>query len=290
MAAVPLIAAGASVLGSVLGGLFSSSSQSKTNATNLQIARETNAQNKELFNQQLAFAQDMWEKTNEWNSPQNQMAMLRKAGINPALGSEWQTTAQPGTPSAPTMQGATMQPVDYSWIGNSINTGINAYYQNRLTDASTQKVQHEAASAKVNAELETYAMKYNLMKIINDAHTSKWLKEQARLSMELMNRTQEDQVRQASWQTKIQEKTYEETIQRIAESKLRQRAQEIANEYAPKLNDWQLKQFHASVSNLFAAARNQDAQAVESHARKCLTDLQASGQKLSNQHSNRSAH
>ena len=123
MALAAGIAAGGAVLGSVIGGLFSSKSQSSANSTNLQIARETNAQNKELFNQQLSWAEDMWNKTNEWNSPQNQMAMLRKAGINPALGSEWQTTAQPGTPSVPTMLGATVQPVDYSW--NSPQTRSN---------------------------------------------------------------------------------------------------------------------------------------------------------------------
>lgn len=282
MAAVPIATAAGAVLSSILGGLFSSSSQSSANTTNLQIARETNAQNKDLFFQQLAFAKDMWQKTNEWNSPQNQMAMLRKAGINPALGSEWQTAAQPGTPSAPAMQGATVQPVDYSWIGNSVNTGINAYYQNQLTNASTEKVKNDSASAKVKAELDAYALKYNLMKIVNDAHTSKWLKEQARLSMELMNRTQEDQVRQASWQTKIQEQTYEETIQRIAESKLRQRAQEIANQYAPRMNDTQLKQYQATIANMYSAVRANDASAAASYAQEALSLVQKEGKQIDN--------
>lgn len=282
MAAVPLIAAGASVLGSVLSGIFGSSSQRSANQTNLEIARETNAQNKELFNQQLAWAEDMWNKTNEWNSPKNQMDMLRKAGINPALGSEWQTTSQPGTPSAPQMQGATMNPVDYSWIGNSVTTGVNAYYNNSLTNEITRKTSAEAAQAKVKAELDTHALKYNLMKIMNDADASGYAKEQAKIQLDILNRTQEYSVRQAEWQTKIMEQEYEKAVNDIAESQLRQEAQRIANQYAPQLAEAQLKQFHANVAAAYAAAKASDASAMLSAANAAVADLQGEGIKIDN--------
>lgn len=283
MAAAAAITAAGALGASILGGIFSSSSQRSANQTNLEIAKETNQQNKELFNQQLAWAEDMWNKTNEWNSPQNQMAMLRKAGINPALGSEWQTTSQPGTPSAPTMQGATMQPVDYSWIGNSINTGVNAFYNNNLTNEVTRKTSGEAMQAKVKAELDAHALKYNLMKIINDSESSGYAKEQARIELSILNRTQDYSVRQAEWQTKIMAKEYEKAINDIAESELRQEAQRIANQYAPDLAEAQLKQYHANVAAAYAAARNSDAQAVVAAAQKALVDLQSEGVRLSNQ-------
>ena len=71
-----LALAGGSVLGNLLGGLFGSSSQRSANETNLQIARETNQQNRELFNQQLAWQEDMWNKTNAYNDPSHQVEPL----------------------------------------------------------------------------------------------------------------------------------------------------------------------------------------------------------------------
>ena len=59
---------------SLLGGLFSSYGQSSSNATNLKIAQATFNHNKE-----------MWNLENEYNSPKNQMARYREAGLNPNL-------------------------------------------------------------------------------------------------------------------------------------------------------------------------------------------------------------
>lgn len=69
----PWVAAigGASNLGS---GLFGYFGQKKANETNLKIAREANAANL-----------DLWNKTNEYNSPAMQMARYKEAGLNPAL-------------------------------------------------------------------------------------------------------------------------------------------------------------------------------------------------------------
>ena len=77
-------AAAISALGGIIGGWLSSKSQRSANTINRDMQRETNAQNERLFNQNLAWQEDMWNKTNEYNSPSNQIELLRKAGINPA--------------------------------------------------------------------------------------------------------------------------------------------------------------------------------------------------------------
>ena len=59
---------------SLLGGLFSSYGQSSANATNLKIAQATFNHNRE-----------MWNLENEYNTPKNQMARYREAGLNPNL-------------------------------------------------------------------------------------------------------------------------------------------------------------------------------------------------------------
>lgn len=276
------LTAGATVLGSLLGGLFSSKSQSSANQTNLEIARETNQQNRDLFEKQLAWTEDMWNKTNEYNSPKEVVQRMRQAGVNPALGAEFGTASSPGSPSAPTMQAATVNPVDYSWIGNSVSTGVNAFYNNNLTNAATRKTTNDAQISKVNAEMETAAFKDRLMQIANDSKKSEYERDQARLAMELLDKTQADSIKQASWMTKIQEQEFEIKVNQIAESKLQQQALQIANEYAPKMNQEQLNQYKAAIANLYASARAGDAQAAYAHAQEALTVVHKSGAEISN--------
>ena len=99
-------------VGSVLGAGSSAASsalnyqaQIDANNKNLQAVQETNAMNKEIaqmnndfnaaqFDKQInynreatanqqAFIESMWNKTNEYNSPANQMKLAREAGLNP---------------------------------------------------------------------------------------------------------------------------------------------------------------------------------------------------------------
>lgn len=75
------IAAGASILGGVLG----SRSQKKTNDKNMELAKYQNAwqaqENEKAYQRNL----EMWNLQNAYNSPTQQMARLRSAGLNPNL-------------------------------------------------------------------------------------------------------------------------------------------------------------------------------------------------------------
>lgn len=75
------IAAGASILGGVIG----SRSQKKTNDKNMELAKYQNAwqaqENEKAYQRNL----QMWNLQNEYNSPAQQMARLRSAGLNPNL-------------------------------------------------------------------------------------------------------------------------------------------------------------------------------------------------------------
>ena len=75
------IAAGASILGGVLG----SRSQKKTNDKNMELAKYQNAwqaqENEKAYQRNL----EMWNLQNAYNSPTQQMARFRTAGLNPNL-------------------------------------------------------------------------------------------------------------------------------------------------------------------------------------------------------------
>ena len=76
-----IIAGGASLLGSALGF----GSQKKTNKANMELAKYQNEwqtqENEKAYQRNL----QMWNLQNEYNSPTQQMARLRAAGLNPNL-------------------------------------------------------------------------------------------------------------------------------------------------------------------------------------------------------------
>lgn len=91
-----ILIAGASAAGSYLTGKQNRESVGSTNRANLQQVRETNEANlqqvretnasNQLINEaQLQHALGLQKMQNEYNSPQNQVNMLRSAGLNPAL-------------------------------------------------------------------------------------------------------------------------------------------------------------------------------------------------------------
>lgn len=81
MALGAIIAGGASLLGSALGF----ASQKKTNKANMELAKYQNEwqtqENEKAYQRNLK----MWNLQNEYNSPTQQMARLRSAGLNPNL-------------------------------------------------------------------------------------------------------------------------------------------------------------------------------------------------------------
>lgn len=74
-----IIAAGASLAGNAIGA----SSQSKVNATSKDIAEMNNKFNAEQAQLQRDWQEDMWNKNNEYNSPESMISR----GLNPFIGS-----------------------------------------------------------------------------------------------------------------------------------------------------------------------------------------------------------
>lgn len=104
------LAAGAQVMGSLIGG----AAQAGANKKNVQIARETNAANMAMLRYQNEFDQTMLEKQNAYSSPVQQRQRFEDAGINPyfALGqiSSGTPSSSLESASAAPMQGTTVQP------------------------------------------------------------------------------------------------------------------------------------------------------------------------------------
>ena len=150
IAAGTIIAAGIGGASNVLGSNSNSKDAARTNAMNLQIARENNQ-----FNQQ------MWEKNNEYNDPSAQKERLLKAGINPYVSASnggtgvssiasKQVVGSMPSPMQPTNPGNAMIAA-----GSSISNGINLFMNQQLAAANVKKATAEATTAAANAKLAT---------------------------------------------------------------------------------------------------------------------------------------
>lgn len=109
-----------------IGSIANYFSQKSANASNLQIARETNQANLDLYNKQFSDQYKLWKENNAYNDPSAQMSRLKAAGLNPTLnmGSNPTGIAQAATaPSANPMIGAHMEApmINYSDVATSIN-------------------------------------------------------------------------------------------------------------------------------------------------------------------------
>lgn len=149
-------------LGSVIGGLFGSKSNSNTNRQNLQIARETNALNKELFFANQAWNEEMWNKQNEYNTPAVQAQRMLDAGFNPYLSDIDTGSASSVSPvSAPTMQGATMQSnadIIQNTFSNIAKQVGDYYYQSELQKAQIDGIKAQNKNTELKNQYDAASL------------------------------------------------------------------------------------------------------------------------------------
>lgn len=95
-------------IGAVIGAGINAGSNVLGNILNWFSGQNANSENRELMREQNRWALQMWQRNNEYNSPQAQMARLRAAGINPALaysnGMDNTSSAVAETADAPSMK------------------------------------------------------------------------------------------------------------------------------------------------------------------------------------------
>lgn len=148
-----LISGGASLLGNLFGGLSSGSAQRSANETNLQIAQMNNQRQYQMFQEQNAFNERMYNQMQQYNTPTAQMQRYADAGINPyiAAGNVQTGNVQSALQSAPApqMQAAQMQPVTGPGeammnAGAQISSIVGQYAQNALALAQAKKTEAEA--------------------------------------------------------------------------------------------------------------------------------------------------
>jgi len=125
-----LIAGGASVLG----GLINAGSQLGTNSSQLSYSRE-------MYEKQRADALADWNMQNLYNSPKQQMARFKEAGLNPNLIYGQMSNSPVVRSSSPQSYNPTAPQID---LGASANMAIGQYYDTQLKSAQIDLVKAQA--------------------------------------------------------------------------------------------------------------------------------------------------
>lgn len=132
--------------GSVLGSTFAARSQKKANDKNLQLARLQNQWNIE-----------QWQRENAYNTPANQMARLRDAGVNPNLA--YANGAPVNVAShSPQMTAGSVNPINYQIpsageITAAVNQSELIDSQKKNIDAATEKLKSETSNVQASTAI-----------------------------------------------------------------------------------------------------------------------------------------
>lgn len=145
---IPAILGGVSDL---VGGFLNRTSQKKQNERNYQFTQEQNRINRE-------WQEQMWNKTNAYNSPAQQMARFKEAGLNPHLIYGQGNPGNATMASQPTQQTPRVEREDYP---NPFTGGFKAlqtYISNRKIQAETSNLETtnraiETGINKTNSEI-----------------------------------------------------------------------------------------------------------------------------------------
>lgn len=291
-------------LGGLASGLFglgsslvNSSSQSQTNAYNLQAQRETNEANQRINEANLAYNResrdmayqyqtDLYNKIYRDTSPVVQRQQFEQAGINPYFalgnitGSQATSSSVPNSsaPSAIPMQSPHMEAVQFD--PSPVVDSINSYFNNQRLDADTQsrRIQNITQLDRDKAELQKTLSQKNLTDEQRKETISRINTLEAMRDIEVANAK-----RSGSF---IEQQT-ENVKADTAVKKLNTRTVELTNAYQEWRNDYEKKYGSAELKRVDALTKEALAAGSASAASAVLAKAQERGVRIDNYQKNK---
>lgn len=155
------------IFSTLIGGAINTSNQREAMWNNNREAEKNRQFQEAMMDKSYNQSVDFWNMQNEYNSPANQVARMKEAGINPALsGAITPGMASGGvSTSAPGAQGsASPVSVAASGITDSILKMVNNKKQMGLVEAQANKLNSDATLDKIDAQTK---LTENLVRIDN---------------------------------------------------------------------------------------------------------------------------
>lgn len=268
LSAVGLGLGAVSGVGNILGSVSSNSQNMKINKMN----NEFNAREAEKARQ---YQTEMWNKTNDWNSPKNVRKRLEEAGYNPYLGLDSSNvgTAQsvgssPSASAAPPIQN---NPVQFDGFQNALSTAVQMSNSTKVSNAEVNTLQGQkgladaqAADTLSNIDWYKFTPEYR-----------NWLQTSGMARAQLSFNTDQQNLENMRWVNKIQRAQRTEIL-------LSNDAKRVINKYLDESQSLQLNLMANQAFQAFASGRLSLQQCKTEVTKRLLYMAETEGQKISN--------
>lgn len=258
-----IIAAGASLAGNIIG----SSSQSETNETSKEIAEMNNKFNAEQAQLQRDWQEDMWNKNNEYNSPQ----ALISRGLNPFIGSN----VGAGVSKSPASGGAV--------ASASPPPSLQAFRPDFSDIGAALASMAQARAAMMNAEQNAALTPYRMQEILGNTNyrnigigqSGYWNASTGRRSAFLDQSKEYQELKNMEFAGRL-------TSAQEAQILLDAKAQQILNKYLDVQQQADLFIKGQTLANLFAQGALTMAQYENQMAQAVKTAVETNGLRINN--------
>lgn len=258
-----IIAAGASLAGNAIG----SSSQSATNAANVEINRQNNQFNADQAAMQRQWSTDMWNRNNRYNSPNEMISR----GLNPFIGSN--TGA--GVSKAPASGGAAASAAP--------PPSLQAFRPDFSDIGSALASMAQARASMINAEQNAALTPYKMQQILGDTNyrnigvgqSGYWNASTGGRSALLDQSKEYQELKNMEFAGRL---TSAQESQILLDSK----AQQVLNKYLDEQQQADLFIKGQTLANLYAQGALSEAQYKNQMAQAVKTSAETNGIRISN--------
>jgi hypothetical protein len=269
----PLSAVGLG-LGAVsgIGNIFGSV---RSNSQNMKINRMNNEFNAREAEKARQYQTEMWNKTNEWNSPKNVRKRLEQAGYNPYLGLDSSNvgTAQSAGSSSPASASSPIQnnPIQFDGFQNALSTAVQMSNSTKVSNAEVSNLQgqkslSDAKAADTLSNIDWYKL---------TPEYRAWLQTTGMSRAQLSYDTDQQNLENMRWINKIQRAQRTDIL-------LSNEAKRIINKYLDDSQSLQLNLMANQAFQAFAAGRLSLQQCKTEVTKQFLNMAETEGQKISN--------
>ncbi len=247
--AKPLIAAGVSTLGNLLGGSLSASQQYEYQ--------------QKLAEQQFGYNKELLKMQQEYNNPKNQMAMYRSAGINP-----YAAIGQNTSVSLPSVgQGSAPAP-NYGNLGSD---AVNAFAQGNLMQSDKDLRVAQAQQALAQVEM----FQQSKLKLAEDTKSQ-------RIQNYILDQTANDHIKMARAEVNLAWAQVGQHETQAALNELQALAQTTHNTFLPRQILQELAESASRIRLQYLQGQLSKSQAAAAIAASYLSSCQAQGVKADN--------
>lgn len=276
LAIVDAIIGAVGTLGAGLAGSIGGSKSTRSaNRMNYKINQMNNEFNAAEAQKSRDYMTEMWNKTNEYNSPSAMRQRLAEAGYNPylALNSGVSGTASnvgsPVTGSA--ASAAPQQSYDWSDLASSISSAAQIFNQTQQSSAQVSALQGQ----KSLADAQTYQTLSNVDWYKLGPEYRRWLQTTGASRVALSLNTDKQQLENMRWSRNVMEAQRNQIL-------LSNDQQAIMNKYIDQGQQLQVQIYAAQYYDLMASGQLKYAQAKTQLSQRIFLAAQASGQRISN--------